>query len=104
MAMEMILSGDPIDAEEALRVGLVNRVLPLEQLLPSARELAKRIASRGPLAVRAAMRSVYAGLARGTEFGMELEDKLFRKVAVSEDASEGPRAFMEKRPPNYKGR
>jgi enoyl-CoA hydratase/carnithine racemase len=104
MAMEMILSGDPIDAEEALRVGLVNRVVPLDQLLPSARELAKRIASRGPLAVRAAMRAVYAGLARGAEFGMELEDRLFREVAVSEDASEGPRAFMEKRRPNYQGR
>ena len=104
MAMEMILTGDPIDAAEALRVGLVNRVLPREELMPAARELALRIAARGPLAVRAAKRAVFEGLALGLAGGMAHEDELFRRVAASEDAQEGPRAFAEKRRPVYKGR
>ena len=104
MALEMILSGDPIDAVEALRVGLVNRILPQERLMPSARDLAERIASRGPLAVRAAKQAVFGGLSSGLASGMELERRLFREVAASDDASEGPRAFAEKRKPRYKGR
>ena len=103
LALEMILTGDPIDAAEALRAGLVNRVLPAEKLMPAARELAGRIASRGPLAVRAAKRAVYEGLAQGLAAGMALEDRLFREVAASEDAKEGPRAFAEKRTPRYHG-
>ncbi len=104
MAMEMILSGDPIDATEALRVGLVNRVVPLAELLPAARELAGRIAARGPLAVRAAKRAVLAGLGKELSSGMALEHELFRQVSKSEDATEGPRAFAERRPPRFKGR
>jgi len=104
LALEMILSGDPIDAAEAFRVGLVNRILPLDQLLPTARELAGRIAARGPLAVRAAKRAALEGLARGMAAGMAFEDKLFREVAASEDAREGPLAFAEKRVPRYQGR
>jgi len=104
LAMEMILSGDPIDAAEAFRVGLVNRILPLDRLMPAARELAGRIAARGPLAVQAAKRAVLQGLAHGLAAGMALEDKLFREVAASEDAREGPQAFAEKRTPRYRGR
>ena len=104
MAMEMILSGDPINAAEALRVGLVNRILPLGELMPAARQLAQRIAARGPLAVRAAKRAVLEGLAQGLAAGMAVEDALFRQVAASEDAKEGPRAFAEKRVPVYRGR
>ena len=104
MAMEMILSGDPINAAEALRIGLVNRILPLGDLMPAARELAQRIAARGPLAVRAAKRAVLEGLAQGLAAGMASEDALFRQVAASEDAKEGPRAFAEKRVPVYRGR
>jgi enoyl-CoA hydratase/carnithine racemase len=103
MALEMILTGDPIGATEALRLGLVNRILPLEELMPAARDLAERIASRGPLAVRAAKRAVFGGLHSGFTGGMDLERRLFREVATSEDASEGPRAFAEKRKPRYKG-
>lgn len=104
MALEMILTGDPIDASEALRIGLVNRIVDLPNLVPSAMELAHRIAARGPLAVRAARRAVYEGLGRDFEAGMAIEEFLFNESIRSEDASEGPRAFAEKRPPNFKGR
>lgn len=103
-ALEMILTGDPIDAAEALRIGLVNRVVPIDRLLACAREIAARITSRGPLAVRAAKQAVYYGLGRDLAAGMRRENALFRQVATSEDASEGPRAFAERRPPRFKGR
>jgi enoyl-CoA hydratase/carnithine racemase len=104
MALEMILTGDPIDAAEALRVGLVNRVLGLEELLPAARELAGRIAARGPLAVRAAKQAVYHGLGQSLAAGMALEQSLFLEVARTQDAQEGPRAFAERRAPRFTGR
>ncbi len=103
-ALEMILTGDPIDAAEALRIGLVNRVVPIDGLLACAREIAARITSRGPLAVRAAKQAVYYGLGRDLAAGMRRENALFRQVATSEDASEGPRAFAERRLPRFKGR
>ena len=103
MALQMILTGDPIDAGEALRVGLVNRIVALEELLPTAHEIAGRIAARGPLAVRAAKRAVIEGLGKSLAAGMELELALFREVSRSEDAQEGPRAFAERRLPHYKG-
>jgi len=102
-ALEMILTGDPITAEEAFRIGLVNRVVPAEALLASARALAERIASRGPLAVRAAKEAVYYGLGRDLATGMAREHSLFQRVLASEDASEGPRAFAERRLPRFKG-
>jgi enoyl-CoA hydratase/carnithine racemase len=104
IALEMILSGDPIDAEEAFRIGLVNRVLPMEELLPAAHALARRIAACGPLAVEAAKRAVYEGIGRDFPAGMAIEELLFNKVMTSEDAEEGPRAFAERRPPRFKGR
>jgi len=104
IALEMILSGDPISAEEALRVGLVNRVLPPKDLLPAAHELAGRIAARGPLAVRAAKQAVYEGLGRDFAAGMCIEELLFNQVMKTEDAVEGPKAFAERRPPDFKGR
>ena len=102
-ALEMILTGDPIAAEEAFRIGLVNRIVPAEALLASARALAERIASRGPLAVRAAKEAVYYGLGRDLRAGMAREHSLFQRVLASEDASEGPRAFAERRLPRFKG-
>ncbi len=103
-AVEMILTGDPVDADEALRIGLINRIVPQDQLLDSAMELAERIASRGPLAVRAARRAIFEGLGRDFEAGMALEELLFNEAIRTEDAQEGPRAFAEKRPPKFKGR
>lgn len=104
LALEMILTGDPITAEEALRVGLVNRVLPLNDLVPAALELAGRIAERGPLAVRAAKQAVYEGLGRDFAAGMCIEELLFNQVMKTEDAIEGPKAFAERRTPAFKGR
>lgn len=103
-AMEMILTGDPIDAQEALRIGLVNRIVPQAGLLDSALELAERIASRGPVAVRVARRAVLEGIGRDFEIGMALEEMLFNDAMRTEDASEGPRAFAERRKPDFKGR
>jgi enoyl-CoA hydratase/carnithine racemase len=102
-ALEMILSGEPIDAQEAFRVGLVNRVLPQAELLPAALQLAETMASRGPRAVRAAKRAVLEGLDRGLQAGLALEAALFDELMHSEDAVEGPRAFAEKRPPRFSG-
>lgn len=103
LALEMILSGNSIDAGEALRVGLVNRVVPLPDLVSEAVRLAETIASRGPLAVRAAKRAVLEGLNLGIEAGLELEAELFEQLMHTEDAVEGPRAFAEKRPPRFRG-
>jgi enoyl-CoA hydratase/carnithine racemase len=102
--MEIILTGDPVDAETALRLGLVNRVLPLPELVPAALTLAGTIASRGPLAVRAARQAILAGFSLPESEAMALEYRLFLDVMRTEDAVEGPTAFAEKRPPVYRGR
>jgi enoyl-CoA hydratase/carnithine racemase len=103
-AMEIILTGDPVDAATALRLGLVNRVLPPAELLPAALSLAATIASRGPLAVQAARRAVLDGLALPLAEGMAMEYRSFVEVMRTDDAAEGPRAFAEKRAPVYHGR
>ena len=103
LAMEMILSGDPIDAETALRAGLVNRIVPAERLLETTVELAERISERGPLAVRAAKRATLAALTLPLEDGLELEQRLFTKLLGTRDGMEGPTAFAERRAPVYTG-
>lgn len=104
LAMEMILSGDPIDAERALAVGLVNRIVPTGELLAAAVHLAGTIARRGPLAVRAAKEAVFVGLEGGMIAGFEREARLFLELMRTADAVEGPLAFAEKRPPRFTGR
>ena len=104
LAMEMILSGDPIDAAEAHRVGLVNRVVPTADLLDTALELARRIASRGPLAVRLARERVLDGLSHDHDTAMAREHEAFLVAMRSDDAVEGPTAFAERRAPHYRGR
>ncbi|HEX4240402.1 MAG TPA: enoyl-CoA hydratase-related protein [Steroidobacteraceae bacterium] len=103
-AMEMILTGDPIDAATALRIGLVNRVLPQDQLLDHAMRLAATIASRGPLAVAAARRSILEGLTLGLAAGLSNERDLFIDIMRTDDALEGPAAFAGKREPRFQGR
>jgi enoyl-CoA hydratase/carnithine racemase len=103
-AMEMIMSGEPIGADDALRWGLVNRVLTPGDLLPAAVAAAQSIAAKGPLAVRAARAAVLDGLALGIADGMAAERERFLAVMRSQDAVEGATAFSEKRAPVYQGR
>lgn len=103
-AMEILLTGNRIDAQEAWRLGLVNYVVPQDQLMAKAEELAATIAANGPLAVRKIKEAVRRTSGRPLEEAFKIENECAREVMRSEDAKEGPRAFMEKRKPVYKGR
>jgi enoyl-CoA hydratase len=103
-AMEILLVGDHISAQEAYRIGLVNYVLPADQVMPKAEELARKIAANGPVAVRKLKETVLRALSVSLEEGFKLEDDSARVIMATEDAVEGPRAFIEKRKPQYKGR
>ena len=103
-ALEMILTGNPVDADEALRLGLVNRVAEPDDLLAACRDLLRKILDNGPLAVSLALEAVNTGLSAGIEEGLRLEAASFGVAACSEDKNEGTRAFLEKRPPVFLGR
>jgi len=103
-AMELLLTGWPMDAHAAQRCGLVNRVLPAAEVMPHALELARRIAANGPLAVQSVKRTVTDASGLPLPEGYRLEDRARDAVFRSEDAREGPRAFMDKRTPRYVGR
>lgn len=102
-AMEILLLGNRIDAEEALACGLINRIVPRERLLADAIQTARALARNGPLSIRAIKRVVHQtfGLPSSEDLAFEAEHAL--RVFASSDAREGPRAFAEKRDPNYKG-
>ena len=103
-AMEMILTGDLIRADHALRIGLVNRVVPADQLMAEVRGLAGKLAAKAPLALRAAKDAVDYGAEMSLEVALEFENRLFAIVSGSEDRAEGVTAFLEKRQPEWKGR
>ncbi|MCS6937143.1 MAG: enoyl-CoA hydratase-related protein [Candidatus Bipolaricaulota bacterium] len=102
-ALEMIFTAEPIDAHEALRLGLVNRVVPLKDLMPTAIQVAEKICENAPLAVRYAKEAVWRGLDLPLEEGLRLEQLLANLVRDSADTQEGMRAFAEKRKPKYTG-
>lgn len=103
LAMEMILTGDPIDANTARRHGLVNRLTPAGEALESALDLASRIEANAPLAVRASRRVALYGPSLQEDDGFALIQEASRDVIRSKDFEEGPRAFIEKRAPRWQG-
>jgi enoyl-CoA hydratase len=102
-AKELIASGDMVDAAKAKQVGLVLDVLPPEKLLAHCREVAGRIAQRGPLAVKAALAAIDGGLQVSLSEGLKLERKQFDVLLKTQDAAEGMKAFLEKRAAAFKG-
>lgn len=100
----MLLTSERIDAQEAYRVGLVNMVVPREELYPAAEALARKIMSRAPIAVRYAKEAINRGLDLSLEEGLVLESKLAALVARTKDASEGIKAFVDKRAPRFENR
>lgn len=103
-AAELLLTGDVIDAEEALRIGLVNRVVKPEHVLAEAESLALRIAAQAPLAVQLTWEALHRGLAMTPEEANNLSADYLALAAATEDFREGTRAFLEKRGPEYQGR
>jgi len=103
-AAELLLMGRPIDAQEAYRIGLVNKVVPQEQVMPTAKEWAETICQAGPLAVRAAKEAMIRGSSMPLEDGLQLESSLFNRIMDTEDYAEGVAAFNEKRKPVYKAK
>lgn len=104
IAMELMLTGDPIDAETAARWGLINRIVPPEKLMESAFEVANRICRNAPLAVQAAKELAIRARDMDLHTGLRTELVMNRMLWESEDLREGVAAFAEKRPPNFQGR
>jgi enoyl-CoA hydratase len=103
-ALELLLTGDRIDAHEAWRIGLVNRIAPAESLLAEARQLIASILANAPIAVALAMDAVDIGISCGQEEGLRFESAAFGLAASTEDRREGTKAFIERRPPVFTGR
>ena len=103
-SMEMVLTGRMITAEEAKEYGLVNKVVPVEYYLQEAKDLAKEVASKPPIAVRLAKEAVLKSFDTTIEGGLEFERKNFYLLFASEDQKEGMKAFVEKRKPGWKGK
>jgi enoyl-CoA hydratase/carnithine racemase len=102
-AMEVLLTGDSITAQDAYRMGLVNRVVPIRELMPTAEGIARRICENGPLAVRAIKEAALRSLSLPLDQALALEYFVCDKLLATEDAKEGPRAFAEQRKPVFRG-
>ncbi len=104
VAHELCLTGEMISAEEALRIGLVNHIYEPAELLPAAEAMARKIIANAPLAVKFTMEAIERGVEMGQEEGMFLEATLFGLACTTEDMREGTKAFLEKRPGQFKGK
>jgi len=102
-ALEMLLTGEPIDAAEAWRLGLVNRVVPAGRVRDEARELAGLLAAKPPVVMKYILDAVRSGMQMSLQEGCDLEATLFGLVAATEDMREGTQAFLEKRDARFKG-
>ena len=103
-AMEMILTGKSISADEAYRIGLVNHVVPPESLMEEAKKIATDIASKPPISIRSAKEAILKAQDTTLEVGLEFERKSFYMLFATEDGKEGMKAFLEKRKPTFKGK
>jgi enoyl-CoA hydratase len=102
-AMEMILTGEPVNADEAYRIGLVNHVYESAELLPKTRELVDKMLARGPIALRFALEASFRGLDLPLDEGLNAESNLFGLLCTTQDMKEGMAAFLEKRAAQFKG-
>ena len=103
-AMELALVGEPITAQHALAIGLVNRVVPPQEVLPTAEEFARKISLGAPVALLKSKEAIVRSSGRSLEEAFLIESQCTKENAATDDAKEGPRAFMEKRPPVFTGR
>ena len=103
-AMELVLTGDIINAADAERMGLVNRIMPVELFLEEAKNIAKKIAAKPPLAIKAAKEAVLKSANTALDEGLEFERKSFYLLFASADRTEGMKAFLEKRKPEFSGK
>lgn len=104
VALQLMFTGESISAQEAHRIGLVNTVVPADELMAAAEDMGRAIAARAPLSLRFIKEAVRKGLEMPLEGGLALEADLSTILSTSEDSKEGPRAFAEKRQPAWKGR
>jgi enoyl-CoA hydratase/carnithine racemase len=104
LAMQLVLTGEMITAQEAHRIGLVNEITAAAELIPRAEGIAKKIVANAPLAVQYALEAVNHGMEMGLSEGLYLEAALFGVCCATEDKQEGTTAFLEKRSPNFKGK
>jgi enoyl-CoA hydratase len=103
-ALEMILTGEMIEAQEAYRIGLVNKIVPPGELITVAMDMAKEMASKGPIALRYAKEAIYKGMDVTLEQGLRLEADLYLLLHTTRDRTEGINAFRKKRTPKFEGR
>ena len=103
-ALQLLMTGEMIDAAEAFRIGLVNRVVPAAELLTAADALLRQMLGNGPLALASCIEAVVRGTETSLEDGLNLEANHFALLSGSQDMAEGTRAFLEKRAPNFAGR
>jgi enoyl-CoA hydratase len=103
-ALEMLLTGEMVDAQEALRIGLVNRVVPREKLLAEAEALLRKMLACGPVSLRFTLEAVNDGLEMGFDEAQHQEATLFGLICTTEDMKEGTQAFLEKRPARFQGK